>query len=283
MRSLIVFTLAAAAVLAACGRNESAPAPADGASPAPAATVANAVTGMVIADAPAALSPGATLTVRLLDVTRADGETIQVAEQTFPVTAIPAEFTLPYDPAQINSIRTFAVDATVMDQGVARYVSQGRVGVLTQGKPAHANIRLAQAMVAPAPRDPVAEFEKQFQAFEVQLGALKRVTGSRIEGEEAAIAWDAFADDTGVRLVRETVNNAEGATVSQSRYAFDETGKPWLIEREAGGAKTRVGWGPDGSVLVHQKNGAEAEIGDDELARLVRSAESAKAAAAAKV
>ena len=228
-------------------------------------------------------APGATLTVRLMDVTRADGETIMVATQTYPISAIPAEFTLPYDPAQVNSIRTFAIDATVMDQGVARYVSQGRVGVLTQGKPNHANIRLAEAMVAPAPTDPVAEFEKSFGEFEAQLGALKRVTGSRIEGEEAAIAWDAFADSTGVRLVRETVNNADGATVSQSRYAFDEAGKPWMIEREAGGAKTRLGWSPAGEVLLHQRNGADAEIDADEIDRLVRAAESAKAAAAAKV
>ncbi|HET9484661.1 MAG TPA: YbaY family lipoprotein [Xanthomonadales bacterium] len=282
MRSLTVFAFAAAALVAGCGRNESTPAAGNGAAAAPAST-ANAVSGMVIADAPAALAPGATLTVRLLDVTRADGETILIATQTFPISAIPAEFTLPYDPAQVNSIRTFAIDATVMDQGVARYVSQGRVGVLTQGKPNHANIRLAEAMVAPAPTDPVAEFEKSFGEFEAQLGALKRVTGSRIEGEEAAIAWDAFADSTGVRLVRETVNNADGATVSQSRYAFDEAGKPWMIEREAGGAKTRLGWSPTGDVLLHQRNGSDAEIDADEIDRLVRAAESAKAAAAAKV
>jgi uncharacterized lipoprotein YbaY len=282
MRSLIVFAFAAATLVTACGRDESAPASANGGTPAP-AKVANAVTGVVIANSPSALAPGATLTVRLLDVTRADGETILVATQTWPVTAIPAEFTLPYDPAQINSIRTFAVDATVMDQGVARYVSQGRVGVLTQGKPSHANVLLAEAMVAPAPKDPVAEFDKSIAAFEAQLGALKRVTGSRIEGEEAAIAWDAFADAYGVRFVRETVNNAEGATVSQSRYAFDQDGKPWLIEREAGGTKTRLGWSEDGTVLVHQRNGAEAEIAEDEIARLVKGAESAKAAAAAKV
>ena len=281
MRSLAVFAFAAIASLAACGKQGGAPAE-NGAAAAPAAP-ANAVTGMVIADQPSQLAPGATLTVRLLDVTRADGETILISNQTFPITAIPAQFTLPYDPAQISSIRTFAIDATVMDQGVARYVSQGRVGVLTQGKPSHANIRLAEAMVAPAPKDPVAEFEKAFTAFETQLGALKRVTGSRIEGEEAAIAWDAFADATGVRLVRETVNNAEGQHVSQSRYAFDEAGKPWLIEREAGGAKTRIGWNPDGTVLIHQRNGAEAEIEQAEIDRLVKAAESAKNAAAAKV
>ena len=101
--------------------------------------------------------------------------------------------------------------------------------------------------------------------------------------EEAAIAWDAFADSTGVRMVRETVNNAEGQHVSQSRYAFDEAGKPWLIERDAGGAKTRIGWAADGTVLIHQRNGSDAEIAQDEIDRLVKAAESAKSAAAAKV
>ncbi|HVF36076.1 MAG TPA: YbaY family lipoprotein [Candidatus Saccharimonadia bacterium] len=282
MRSLTVFAFAAAALLAACGSKESAPAGASG-QPARPATPDNAVSGMVIADAPSALAPGATLTVRMLDVTRADGDAMLVAEQTYPVAAIPAEFTLPYDPAKVSSIRTFALEATVMDQGVARYVSQGRVGVLTQGKPSHATIRLAEAMVAPAPKDPVEEFNKTFAAFEAQLGALKRVTGSRIEGESAAYAWDAFGDTTGVRVVRETVNNAEGVTVSTSRYAFDEAGKPWLIERETGGAKTRLGWDASGTVLVHERNGSQADIDQGEIDRLVRSAESAKAAAAAKL
>jgi len=281
MRSLTVFAFAAAALLAACGRNESAPA-ANG-QPAAAAGQKNVVTGMVIADKPSALAAGASMTVRLLDVTRTDGDTIVVAEQTYPIPAIPAEFTLPYDPAKVSSIRTFALEATVMDQGVARYVSQGRVGVLTQGKPKNATILLAEAMVAPAPKDPVAEFNKAFTEFEAQLGALKRVTGSRIEGEQAAYAWDGFADATGVRLVRETMNNAEGVTVSTSRYAFDEAGKPWLIERETGGTKSRLGWDATGTVLVRERNGAPADIAQDEIDRLVRSAESAKAAAAAKL
>ena len=292
MRILSILALATAAMLTACGdkgdsaNNAATPAASTGTTAAPAAPAGNegpAVTGMVMAESPASLAPGATLTVRLLDVTRAEGEALMIAEKTYPITAVPAEFSLPYNQADVNPIRTFAIEATVMDQGVVRYVSQGRVGVLTQGKPAHAKILLASAMVAPTPKDPVEEFNKEFVAFEAQLGALKRVTGSRIEGESAAYAWDAFADDTGVRVVRETVNNADGATISQSRYAFREDGKPWLLEREAGGAKTRLGWAADGSVLVHTKNGADAEISDADVAKLVKDAEAAKAAAAAKL
>jgi uncharacterized lipoprotein YbaY len=293
MRVLSILALAAATMLTACGdkgdstaNNAATPAASTGTAAAPAAPAANegpAVTGMVMADAPAALAPGATLSVRLLDVTRAEGEALVISEKTYPVTAIPAEFSLPYNQADVNPIRTFAVEATVMDQGVVRFVSQGRVGVLTQGKPAHAKILLAGAMVAPTPKDPVEEFNKEFVAFEAQLGALKRVTGSRIEGESAAYAWDAFADDKGVRVVRETVNNADGATISQSRYAFREDGKPWIVERETGGVKTRVGWAADGTVLVHEKDGKPADVADADIEKLVKAAEAAKTAAAAKL
>lgn len=285
MRLLSIVAFAAALSLTACGKGEQ-QAPAAGgpaAGGAAAAQSGTAVTGMVIAETPTQLAAGATLHVRLLDVTRAEGEAIAVAEKTIPVSAIPAEFSIPYNQADINSIRTYAVEANIMDQGVARFVSQGRVGALTQGKPSRVTVRLAEAMVAPAPKDPVAELNTAYTEFEAQLGGLKRVTGSRIEGEEAAYAWDAFGDATGVRVVRETVNNAEGATVSQSKYAFDEAGKPWIIEREAGGAKTRVGWAPDGSVLIKEKNGAAAEIDQAEIDKLVAAADAAKADAAKKL
>ena len=287
MRSLKFVACLLLLSVGACGKQSSpGTAPAAGtagtepAAPATPAATGPAVTGMVLFDEPTALGPGATLTVRLLDITRADGEPMLITTQTFPVAAVPAEFTLPYDRAKIDSIRTYAVDATVMDQGAARFVSMGRVGVLTQGRPTRANIMLAQGMTS-VERDPVKELNTEFADFESRLGGLKRITGSRIlEKEEISIAWDAFVDQSGVRMVRETVNHPDGSRI-EGRYGFKD-GQPWVLVREAGGTTTRLGWNSTDTLLIHERNGETAEIAEDEIKRIREAANDAKEVAAAQ-
>ena len=260
-------TVFLALVLAACGK--SAPPASQGASNAPPPT-GPVVTGTVMADAPIGLAPGATLIVRLLDVTRAESDATVVAEQTFNVAGLPAEFVLPYDKAEVNSIRSYAVDASVMDQGAVRFIAVNRVGALTQGKPDKVTVMMMQAMQAAAPKDPVAELNKEFAEFEARLGGLKRVTGERIsgpEGQEVAIGWDAFIDEDGVRMVREMISYPDGGRVNV-RYAFKD-GKPWVMVRESGGAKSRIGWDPEGVVVVSDRNGEPVEI-DEAAAKAAR-------------
>lgn len=261
-------TVFLALVLAACGK--SAPPASQGASNAPPPPTGPVVTGTVMADAPIGLAPGATLIVRLLDVTRAESDATVVAEQTFNVAGLPAEFVLPYDKAEVNSIRSYAVDASVMDQGAVRFIAVNRVGALTQGKPDKVTVMMMQAMQAAAPKDPVAELNKEFAEFEARLGGLKRVTGERIsgpEGQEVAIGWDAFIDEDGVRMVREMISYPDGGRVNV-RYAFKD-GKPWVMVRESGGAKSRIGWDPEGVVVVSDRNGEPVEI-DEAAAKAAR-------------
>ena len=284
MRLVTLVPVFAAFALAACGQS-SAPASSGTAGTAqqPAQPEGPVVTGTVLSAAPAALAPGATLTVRLLDTTRADSEPTAIVQQTFPISAIPAEFSLTYNQADVNSIRSYAVDASVMDQGQVRFIAQGRVGVLTQGKPKRATIMLVQAMAAAAPKDPVAELNKEFTDFETRLGGLKRVTGERIsgpEGKEVAIGWDAFVDESGVRMVRERVTYADGGGYNV-RFAFKD-GKPWVAVKQASGSTTRVGWDADGAAIVKEKDGQPAELGEAELKALHREARDARSLVAAQ-
>jgi uncharacterized lipoprotein YbaY len=282
MRLVTLVPAFVAAVLAACG--QSSPPPSSGAAGTqPAEPTGPVVTGTVLAAAPVALSPGATLTVRLLDTTRADSEPTAMTQRTYPVTAIPAEFSLPYSAPDVNSIRSYAVDASVMDQGQVRFISQSRVGVLTQGKPRRATIMLVQAMAAAVPKDPVEELNKEFADFEARLGSLKRLTGERLsgpEGKEVAIGWDAFVDDSGVRMVRERVTYADGGGYNV-RFAFKD-GKPWVAVKQASGSTTRIGWDADGNAIIKEKDGQATEIGDAEISSLRREARDARSLVAAQ-
>jgi uncharacterized lipoprotein YbaY len=274
MRSLLPLALAAAISLAACGNQQqsaSAPAGAGAATPAATAQAEATITGTVGSDQAVALGANAQLTVRLLDVTKTDGEPIVVTEQTYAVTQLPSEFSLAYDPARIEGFRAFAVDARVMEQGAARFVSTARVPVLTQGAGERVAIQLA-AGVTQVVRDPVADLVKEYTDFESRLGGFKRYTGDRIVGPEnnqVAIGWDAFGDDDGIRMVRERTSNADGVPLSSSQYAFRD-GKPWVFTREAGGSKIRIGWDKDGQVILKLRDGMPGEVSDAEIADLTK-------------
>jgi uncharacterized lipoprotein YbaY len=285
MRVIALAVLISVSLLAACGKQQPAGNGNDTTGQA-AVAVDNGpvITGLVVADKPAALTADATLHVRLLDITKIDAEPLLITEKSFPVTTVPAEFKIPYDTAMINPIRSFAIDATIMAEGQVRYVSTQRQGVLTQGKPATATIPMVEALTH-VDKDPAAELNTAFAELERQLGALKRFEDSRVvgpEGKQVAIGGDAFADETGVRMVRQqVVDDAAGTRVSE-RFAY-LNGKPWVAIREAGGTTTKLGWAEDGTLLVKERNGKADEAAAELADSLKKSAQDAYDNASAKV
>jgi uncharacterized lipoprotein YbaY len=288
MRFLSV-SLAALVLLAACGKSEQPAQQTAAGTPTPAAQQPEhdgpAVTGMVLADAPRQLSGNAMLNVRLLDVTRAEGDAIVVTQNQTPITSLPAQFMLPYNSADVNGIRSYALDVSVMEDGRILYVSTGRPGVLTNGKPKNIDVTLVQAMAAAAPKDPAAELNAEFVDFESRLGGLQRKTGNRVVGPEgketAAIGWDAFVDDTGVGMVRETVTDADGNNRSTRKFAYKD-GKPWVAISDAGGAEVKVGWDATGAVVVAEKGGQADESAAKQADALKREATEAAEIVAAQ-
>lgn len=282
MRAVKLLVGVLAVLLTACGGGSQPAAPAAGTAAAPAEPAGPAITGTVLFEQPVALSAGATLNIRLLDITRVDAEPILITEGTFPIQAIPAEFRLPYDPKVVNPIRTHAIEATVMDNNAVRFLSQGRVGVLTQHKSDQVTVMLAQGL-ASASKDPAVELIKEFNDFQARLGGLKRFADSRIvgpEGKEIAIGWDAFADESGVRMVREQVVNPDQSRVAR-RFAFKD-GKLWVAVREAGGATVQLGWDKDGQVIVNLRNGQADPTVAELAAELAKQAREAREIAEAR-
>jgi putative lipoprotein len=117
----------------ACANSGSTPAP----NPAGVATV----TGSVMYRERMALPPGAKVTVRLQDVSRADAPAEVLAEQVIePTTQVPIPFVLRYDPARIDARHRYGVSARIEVDGKLWFVSDTYNGVLTQGAPAEVEV-----------------------------------------------------------------------------------------------------------------------------------------------
>ena len=105
-------------------------------SPAPTPSTRAVVTGSVTYRERVALPPGATVTVRLQDVSRADAPAEVLAEQVIvPTTQVPVPFALEYDPARIDARHRYSVGARIEVDGKPWFVSDTHNGVLTQGEP----------------------------------------------------------------------------------------------------------------------------------------------------
>ena len=133
LRAIAIFL--AALLLAGCASRGTAPA--GGAASA-------RITGTVTHPQGIALPPTAVVKVQLVDVSRADAPAIVVAQQIIQASGkqIPFAFAIPYDPAQIASKHTYAVQAHIEAEGGLRFVSDTRYVVITGGAPTQVDVVL---------------------------------------------------------------------------------------------------------------------------------------------
>jgi putative lipoprotein len=111
--------------------------------PAPTPSARATVTGSVTYRERMALPPGATVTVRLQDVSRADAPAEVLAEQVIvPTTQVPIPFVLEYDPARIDARHRYSVGARIEVDGKLWFVSDTHNGVLTQGGPTQVEVQV---------------------------------------------------------------------------------------------------------------------------------------------
>ena len=114
-----------------------APATAATSAPAPEApTPAASVTGTVSYPGDAPLPPGAELTVRLEDVSRADAPSITIAERVIANPGqSPIRFEIGYDPADIDDRFDYSIQATITHGGALLFINDTVYSVLTWGYP----------------------------------------------------------------------------------------------------------------------------------------------------
>lgn len=84
-----------------------------------------------------ALPAGATVTVRLQDISRMDTAALLVAEQVIVTQGeqVPIPYSLTYDPAELEERATYAVSARIEVEGALRFISDTIIPVLTRGAP----------------------------------------------------------------------------------------------------------------------------------------------------
>ncbi len=100
------------------------------------------VTGTVLYLERIALPPNAIITVRLVDVSRADAPAIVIAEQqiTLGDRQVPVPFVLTYDTARIDPRFSYAVQARIEVDGTLLFINTERYAVITQGNPTQREI-----------------------------------------------------------------------------------------------------------------------------------------------
>ena len=104
------------------------------------------VTGFVSYEASDELPPTAVLTVKLVDVSRADAPADVVAQQVIQTSGlqVPIAYEVDYDPARIDPGHRYAIRARIDDQGSLLYTSDRVYPVLTRGAKDTVSIELAQ-------------------------------------------------------------------------------------------------------------------------------------------
>jgi len=290
MRAPLVLAISVALAVAACGKQQ-APAPAPQQKPAPqqqAATPApppvpadaTAVRGQIIIDGLAGVPRNLQLRLRILDMSDPSIVPPVVAERIEPAPAqLPYKYALPYDPATIREDGKYVAEAALVTGDVVLYGTPSPMPVLTQGAGADAVLALARGGGLPPPDMAPADLLKQdFDKLKGMIGGMRRLQGERVE-EDVTVGWDAFADNSGVRFVREAIDYGAAGTAS-FEFAY-KSGQPWVVSRSQKGITTLVGWGDDGSVVLNRQ-GKDGQASDAEVGTLRKHAEAVYATASSK-
>lgn len=262
MKIYLATALTALAVLGGCNSsNQTANAPAgDANGTAPTAKqLANApipdhINGTVNLRVPAAINPGAKLTIKLVDVAQPE---LTLADTSEDVSAQPPyQFTLPVDPSAIDKTRVYVVTVLLVD-GERRYVQALQSPVLTGGAGSMIDVVLNSEAT------PGEELKDEFTKLKSHIGGMKRIQNSFLDGD-LSVAWDGFVEPGNkLRFMRVNSELGDGETAVRDNieYAFLD-GKPMAILKK-GRLTTRVGWDENGKLILNDKGGGESVSDED--------------------
>lgn len=262
MRRIVLSLVSAAALtLAGCNAPSSttttdAAAPAstnssNGQADAAPAAISSQVSGTVTLREPAKLSNNARLDIRLVDITAGAATAGQAlaSKTVMPATQFPQQFTLTFDPAQVQVNDLYVLQAEMVD-GDRHYVMKIQAPVLTKSHPDTVAVELVAEQTAG---------EKMLAAFtsvQTNLGNMKITSGTKLEKDDSR-SWQLFREGGELRVIRELVDY-NGKSFTTTDYAYRD-GKPWVIvqqtkaNREARTTATdRAGWDETGTLVLAQ-------------------------------
>ncbi len=266
MKFLFAASLLTAGLLAGC---DSAPPP-----PPPPPPMANAVTGTIVLRDPRELGADTKIELKVVDVAQPDNVLAQTTLNN--ASKLPVTFNLPIDVSKVDPNRTYAIEGVLTD-GDRRFLPVLQYPVLTKKAPAKIDITLA-----PEPTPGEKMYEEFRKAF-AQNGNLKQISG-KYSTDDYGTAWDAFLSGGKVKAVREVTDSfADNGGRTTYKIAYKDE-KPWVVVRDdsaAGSNKpfatTKVGWGDDGTVVLHEKvaNGQTTDVSDADAKAILAHANAA--------
>lgn len=270
MRTLVLPLAAATALLLAGCSGPSSPSLASGNTD---SETASAITGTVSLEPPRDLTGKARLDLALVDMSVQPQ--LAVASKTItPVGTLPLNFSLEFNPQQINPQDLYVVHA-VMEDGDRHFDTAIAYPVLTKGQPRTVAIQLhAEPTVG----------DKALAAFEElknHIGGMKYTDGSTAT-ETVSRGWQTFRDVKGdIRFIRER-EDAGDKGYTRTDFAYLD-GKPWVVvqERLANSSARKpesvvqAGWDAQGKLILQRRlaGGATSALGVDQVKALRDNAE----------
>lgn len=256
MLKYVATALTALAVLGACSPSSppSTTSPANGTNAAPAPgqaandAIPSQISGTISLRVPAAINPGARLSVQLVDV--AQPELIIADSSTDVSTQPPYSFSLPLEAGRIDKSRVYVVNVKLVD-GERQYLPALQSPVLTGGAGSTIEVVLTSEAT------PAEDLKEAFTKLKSQIGGMRRIQDSYLDGD-LSVAWDGFVEaGNKLRFMRVNSELGEGDTAVRNNveYAFLE-GKPMAILRKGQG-NTRVGWNEAGEVVLNERGNGE--------------------------
>lgn len=272
MRVALALTLALA--VSACGQQAepsgAAEAPQPQQPPQPQVVSGPAVTGTISVPGLTQLPEGLQLNLKLLDLSDPTVTPPVIAETTAAAPRrLPHPFALGYPAERVHGQGRYGLEVALQASGATLYGTPEPILVLGAAPGSDVSAILVRGGQSRAGVDPGAQTRADFELLESKLGSMRRVTGERLD-EDVAVGWDAFVDDTGVRVARENVELVGGGTAAY-RYGYRD-GRPWVLVRDSGGVTTWLGWNPEGDVVLNQR-GADGSIDEEEAQRLYERAQ----------
>ena len=137
--------------------------------------------------------------------------------------------------------------------------------------PAAGTDSLAVAPDSTEAPDPFPEFARRATAVELALDDYRRAEGTWQTGD-AASTFTAYLDGADLRLIEEERTDDDAGDVA-AVYYFDG-GFPFYVVEDAGPARTRVAFGPEGGVVAAERieDGGAKAVPTAEVAALWRHA-----------
>lgn len=249
-RYALPLVIAATLLAAGCSGNSS--------TPKAIAAAPTAVSGTVSVIGDVALDGQGQLKLELVDVSKQPNVVVTSKDET--VTALPANFSLPFKAGEIDGNDLYVVTASMSD-AQRKYTTPIQYPVLTKGNATQVSVQM-KAMPTPA--------EQAMQGYEqikATIGGLKYTQGDQSEVGMSR-GWQIFRDKDGKVVFVRILEDAGDKGFTSTDIAYQNE-KPWVVVQSRSAKRgqkpnlvERAGWNGEGDLVLHQRvaNGTKGDL-----------------------